>query len=33
MMKRSWFKLLCAPVCLSFAAGMSVGALAAKPVG
>lgn len=31
MMKRNWLSLLCVIVCLSFAAGMSTGAFAAKP--
>ncbi len=32
MMKRSWVSLLFVPVCLSFTAGMSTGALVAKSV-
>jgi hypothetical protein len=32
MMKRSRLSLPCVPVCLSFTAGMSTGALVAKPV-
>jgi DMSO reductase family type II enzyme heme b subunit len=32
MMKHNWLRLLCVLVCLSFAAGMSTGAFAAKPV-
>ena len=30
MMKRSWLSLLCVLVCVSFTAGTSTGALAAK---
>ena len=33
MMKRNWLSLLCVLAWLSFTAGMSTGALPAKPVG